>query len=261
MDGPVNTGLAIANPNDGPAFIQFYFTDTSGTRFAEGSFDLGAHEQTAKFLDQPPFNGGGSVLGTFTFTSSVPIAAVALRGFTNEAGEFLMTTLPVALLSSPASGTVYFPHFADGNGWATQVILVNPTDRTITGTVGFLGPGSGTVPASPVILALADGFNGIELRLFDSSPQRSEIYNVESRCQSGGWLCASDSQQWNPRAPRDSLSFLLPQVERPFRRPGCPRCQKARHSGPMSKRLERPNRRVRSEADWPSPTRGPHPTL
>ena len=31
--------------------------------------------------------------------------------------------------------TVYFPHFADGDGWATQVILVNPTVRTITGTV------------------------------------------------------------------------------------------------------------------------------
>ena len=171
VNGPVNTGLAIANPNDGPAFIQFYFTDTSGTRFAEGSFDLGAHEQTAKFLDQPPFNGGGSVLGTLTFTSSVPIAAIALRGFTNEAGEFLMTTLPVAPLSSTASDTVYFPHFADGSGWVTQVILVNPTDRTITGTVGFLGPGSGTVPASPVILALADGRTGSS---FDYSiPARS----------------------------------------------------------------------------------------
>ena len=84
VNGPVNTGLAIANPNDGPAFIQFYFTDTSGTRFAEGSFDLGAHEQTAKFLDQPPFNGSPSVLGTLTFTSSLPVAVVALRGFTQR---------------------------------------------------------------------------------------------------------------------------------------------------------------------------------
>ena len=50
-----------------------------------------------------------------------------------------MTTLPVASLASTTSDTVYFPHFADGNGWVTQVVLVNPTDRTITGTVGFLG--------------------------------------------------------------------------------------------------------------------------
>ena len=157
VDGPVNTGLAIANPNDMPATISFYFTNTSGTRFAEGSFDLGAHQQTAKFLDQEPFNGGPSVLGTFTFTSSLPVAVVALRGFTNAAGEFLMTTLPVAPLSSTASDTVYFPHFADGGGWETQVVLVNPTDRTITGTAVFLGPGSDTAAATPVILTLDDG--------------------------------------------------------------------------------------------------------
>ena len=157
VDGPVNTGLAIANPNDLPATISFYFTNTSGTRFAEGSFELGAHQQTAKFLDQEPFNGGPSVLGTFTFTSSLPVAVVALRGFTNAAGEFLMTTLPVAPLSSTASDTVYFPHFADGGGWETQVVLVNPTDRTITGTAVFLGPGSDTAAASPVVLTLDDG--------------------------------------------------------------------------------------------------------
>ena len=98
VNGPVNTGLAIANPNDVLATIRFYFTDTSGARFADGSFELGANQQTAKFLDQEPFNGGPSVLGTFTFTSSVPVAVIALRGFTNEAGEFLMTTLPVAPL-------------------------------------------------------------------------------------------------------------------------------------------------------------------
>ena len=171
VDGPVNTGLAIANPNDETATINFYFTDTSGTRFADGRLELGAHQQTAKFLDQEPFNSGSSVLGTFTFTSSVPVAVVALRGFTNEASEFLMTTLPVAPLSSTSSDTVYFPHFADGSGWATQVVLVNPTDRTITGTVGFLGQGSDTAPAAPVVLTLDDGQTGSS---FDYSiPSRS----------------------------------------------------------------------------------------
>ena len=160
VNGAVNTGLAIANPNDVPATIGFYFTDTSGTRFAGGSFELGANQQIAKFLDQAPFNGGPSVLGTFTFTSSLPVAVVALRAFTNEAAEFLMTTLPVAPLSSTSSDTVYFPQFADGNGWATQVILVNPTVRTITGTVEFLGQGSATTAASPAVRTLEDGRTG-----------------------------------------------------------------------------------------------------
>ena len=157
VNGPVNTGLAIANPNDAPSTVRFYFTDIHGVNFGNGSFELGAHRQTAKFLDQAPFNGGSSVLGTFTFTASVPVAVVALRGFTNKAGEFLMTTLPVAPLSSTSSDTVYFPHFADGSGWATQVVLVNPTDQTITGTVRFLGRGSDEAEAAPAILTLDDG--------------------------------------------------------------------------------------------------------
>ena len=171
VDGPVNTGLAIANPNDETATIDFYFTDTDGSSFSDGTFQLEAHQQTAKFLDQPPFNSGSPVRGTFTFESSVPIAAVALRGFTNEADEFLITTLPVAPLSSASEETVYIPHFAAGGGWVTQVILVNPTDSTITGTVGFLGPGSDTVAASPVVLTLDDGSTGSD---FDYSiPPRS----------------------------------------------------------------------------------------
>ena len=171
VDGPVNTGLAIANPNDETATIDFYFTDTDGTSFSDGTVQLDAHQQTAKFLDQPPFNSGSPVRGTFTFESSVPIAVIAIRGFTNEAGEFLMTTLPVAPLSSASEETVYIPHFAAGGGWVTQVILVNPTDSTITGTVGFLGPGSDTAAASPVILTLEDGSTGSN---FDYSiPPRS----------------------------------------------------------------------------------------
>ena len=39
-------------------------------------------------------------MGTFTFTASQPISVVALRGLTNERSEFLITTLPVADLSS-----------------------------------------------------------------------------------------------------------------------------------------------------------------
>ncbi len=187
VNDPVNTGLAIANPNDVPATIQFYFTDTSGTRFADGRLELGAHQQTAKFLDQAPFNGGSSVLGTFTFTASVPVAVVALRGFTNEDGEFLMTTLPLAPLSSTASDTIYFPHFADGSGWATQVVLVNPTDQTITGTVRFLGRGSDETEAAPVVLTLDDGRTGsdFDYSIAPRSAQRFTTSNPSGGTSSG----------------------------------------------------------------------------
>ena len=199
VEGPVNTGLAIANPNDVPATIRFYFTDTTGTNLGSGNFELGEHEQTAKFLNQEPFNealpDGSPVLGTFTFESSVPIAVIALRGFTNEADEFLMTTLPVAPLSPASEETVYIPHFAAGGGWVTQVILVNPTDSTIAGTVGFLGPGSGTAAASPVILTLGDGSTGsdFDYSIPPRSSQRFTTSNPFGALNSGSVRAVPDS--------------------------------------------------------------------
>ena len=156
-DGPVRTGLALANPNDTAATIAFFFTDSNGIDSGHGTFTLGPREQTARFLDEDPFNGGSTMEGTFTFTSDLPVAVIALRGFVNERSEFLMTTLPVAPLAVPSTGTVYFPHFAAGGGWTTQVILVNPTHAPISGSVQFFGSGSETEAAAPATLTLADG--------------------------------------------------------------------------------------------------------
>ena len=158
--GPVRTGLALANPNDAPATVAFFFTNSDGIDSGHGTFTLGPREQIARFLDEGPFNGGSEMLGTFTFTSNLPVAVIALRGFVNERSEFLMTTLPVAPLAVPTTGTVYFPHFADGGGWTTQVILVNPTHAPISGSVQFFGSGSKTEAAGAATLTLADGRSG-----------------------------------------------------------------------------------------------------
>ena len=159
-DGPVRTGLALANPNDTAARIAFFFTDSNGIDSGHGSFTLGPRKQMARFLNEAPFNGGSAMRGTFTFTADLPVAVIALRGFVNERSEFLMTTLPVAPLAVPTTGTVYFPHFAAGGGWTTQVILVNPTHALISGNVQFISSGSATEAAAPATLTLADGRSG-----------------------------------------------------------------------------------------------------
>jgi hypothetical protein len=137
----VNTGLALANPNDDAATVSFYFTDSNGANFGDGVVTIPARQQIAAFLDEKPFAPNQNrltVQGTFTFSSSVPIAAVALRGFTNERSDFLITTLPVTEIATAASGTSTIAHFADGGGWTTQIVLVNPSDAPINGTVQFL---------------------------------------------------------------------------------------------------------------------------
>jgi len=151
VNGPINTGVAIANPNSQAATVSFSFTQADGTDFGLGSLTIPAHGQRAAFLNQPPFNVGSIVQGTMTFRSNVPISVITLRGFTNERGEFLITTLPVLDTSAPAGvGTAVLPHFADGggitgSGWTTSVILINPTDSAMSGTVQFLdGTGAST---------------------------------------------------------------------------------------------------------------------
>jgi hypothetical protein len=140
--GSVNTGAAFVNSGDMPAVISFSFTDASGASAGTGEFTLAPRRQVAAFLNEPPFNGRNNFAGTFSFSSNTPVAVIALRGFVNQRGEFLMTTLPVA--ETGAAGATTIAHFADGGGWTTQLALVNPGDTRITGTARFLSR-SGTV--------------------------------------------------------------------------------------------------------------------
>jgi hypothetical protein len=69
-------------------------------------------------------------------TSNVPVGAMALRGRHNERGDFLMSTLPVLDTGqAPSFGARVIPHFANGAGWTTEILLVNPKNNAISGTV------------------------------------------------------------------------------------------------------------------------------
>ena len=136
----VDTGLAIANPSPTAAKVTFYFTDQSGANSASASTMIPANGQIAAFLDQAPFNGLSSFMGTFTFSSDTPIAAVALRGHSNERSELLWTTLPVLPLNY-FFGPQIFPTAIDGGGWTTQFVLVNTTDSVLNGTLQFFPQG------------------------------------------------------------------------------------------------------------------------
>ena len=159
--GSVNAGLAIANPNSSAVTINFQFTDAAGNLAGSGTTSIGANQQIAQFLDQAPFKvyRTATFQGTFRFTSTMPVAAVALRGLINERGEFLMSTLPVIDTTAvPTTGTVVVPHFADGGGWITQVLLVNPTEEPMSGNLQFLNA-SGTATNVTVGVQTASSFS------------------------------------------------------------------------------------------------------
>src|SRR5262249_15438938 len=93
------------------------------------------NEQIARFLDEAPFNAVSLTNATLTFSSDVGIRAIALRGYSNARSEFLMTTLPIIDLVSRTSSALVFPQFAIGAGWSTEILLLNPGEATLTGTV------------------------------------------------------------------------------------------------------------------------------
>ncbi|HYR86081.1 MAG TPA: hypothetical protein VE422_18485, partial [Terriglobia bacterium] len=140
--GVVDTGVAIANPNSVSATISFYFTDARGQNYGEGSFTLAAGAQVARFLTQDPYKGPSTIEGTFTFVSSLSVSAVALRSYVNERSEFLMTTLPVVDLARQSRAPATVTHYAAGGGWTTELLLVNPSDQAISGTVQPIGGGT-----------------------------------------------------------------------------------------------------------------------
>ncbi len=153
----VNSGIAIANPNNQTATITYYFTDLTGTSSAASSLPIPAGGQIAAYLNGTTFNGGTNANGTFTFSSNVPVAAVALRGLTNERSEFITTSLPITDLNATLSaGPIIMAYFYDGAGWTSQIILVNPGDTALSGTIQFV-----STTGSPIAVTVGTQTNSV----------------------------------------------------------------------------------------------------
>ena len=134
-----DTGIALVNPDMvRPTTVSFYFTDTDGNDFGESLVRIPAGGKIAAFLHEAPFYGPAVFRGTFTFDSSVPLSVIALEGITNQRAEFLTTTLPIVDLATPDGSPILMPHVAVGGRWATDIILVNPTDDRLSGVMQFL---------------------------------------------------------------------------------------------------------------------------
>ena len=99
-----------------------------------------------------------------------------------------MTTLPVVDLSitPPSSEPSFFAHLADGGGWTTQIILVNPTAAPIRGVLGFLA-------RWPAVPSHHRRSNGRAVSIHDSRRQRAGTRNA--------WARRGDSKRFGARDP------------------------------------------------------------
>src|SRR5262249_146795 len=108
----VRVGMAFSNPNPVDATLSFFFTDESGRDFGMGSTVIPANGPIARFVTEEPFNGPTQLQGTLTYNASVPLAVLAVRGFVNEEGDFVMPQIPTADFGARA--TTIVPQFTDG---------------------------------------------------------------------------------------------------------------------------------------------------
>jgi hypothetical protein len=167
----INTGIALANNGPAPAYITYTLRDVNGAPLSVGHGTLAPGNHIACFIDQlkeaaaPDFNlpsnfQNATQFGSLDVASDQPISVLALRGTNNQRREFLITATPIAdLKRPPANGPLYFPHFADGGGYTTSLILLNTSDSIESGTLQILNDVGG-----PLAVNSVDGVTGSSFR-------------------------------------------------------------------------------------------------
>ena len=137
VQGSHHTAVAMSNPNSETALINYALVHEEGYVVHVGQFFMSPGDTVFALLGVSPFETTVDLtsVSSFSFWTSAPVATAAVRTFTNERSEVLMTSLAIANLDSPSQTSTTIPFYADGGGWQSEVQLVNPTDVTLTGTV------------------------------------------------------------------------------------------------------------------------------
>jgi len=139
------SGYAVANFGESPANITLTLRDTFGSTEEVKSLTLLAGQQIPEFAYQRFAAAQANFEGSIEVSSDQNLAAVALR-FDNPTAD-VFSTIPV-LVDEPNT-TLYFPQVADGGGYRTNFILVNPSGTPTSATLAFFA-NDGTPLALPI---------------------------------------------------------------------------------------------------------------
>ncbi len=129
------SGYAVANYGAADANLTLTLRDGRGILRDAQNLSLAPGQQIAEFAFQRFISATAGFEGTVEFAGDRDVAAVALR-YDNESQD-VFTTVPV--LVDETAKVLYFPQVADGGGYRTNFILVNPTDAATTARLEFLG--------------------------------------------------------------------------------------------------------------------------
>lgn len=133
------TGIALVNPSAQTANVTLILRDSAGDESARTQLPLAARQHVARYVSELFTSRPSNFTGSLTFESDQALTAVTLRESQNAQQEPLYTTLPVLDLNAAAGDqAVVFPHIAAGEGYATQLVLINRGSQTLRGRVNLI---------------------------------------------------------------------------------------------------------------------------
>jgi hypothetical protein len=128
-----DTGIAIANINEMQASIEIKAFQKDGVTpvgVSQGPLQLAELGHDARFAEQLISGLPEEFTGVLDISSHTAFVAVTVRSLYNERDDFLITTFPIANGARTAPYPIVFPHIADGGGYVTQFILLDPQGVT-----------------------------------------------------------------------------------------------------------------------------------
>jgi subtilisin family serine protease len=166
----IQTGLAVVNCGTNDASVTYTLRDAAGTILVTGRGNLAQGAHFAKFVDQlaevaPDFKFPSDFstavqFGSLDIESNQPLSLVALRLIINQRNDPIMTSTPIAdLTSSPGGDPIFFPQFADGGGYLSTLTLINTSSSVESGVLKLYGE-----DGSPLTVNQFGGERGSEFR-------------------------------------------------------------------------------------------------
>jgi sugar lactone lactonase YvrE len=203
----INTGLSVVNQGSATASIEYVLRALNGAILATGQGTIAKDNHIACFINQlqqmtasdfslPSNFQSNTQFGTLDISSDQPLSVIALRMTTNQRGEILFTTTPVADMNRDlTNASIYFPQFVDGGGYTTSLILMNTSNQTETGSLQILDNNG-----SPLIVNQAGGTTNSS---FQYSIPAGGVYHFQSNglltSASIGWArIVPDSSSMTP---------------------------------------------------------------
>ncbi len=132
--GDSRSGYAVANPGTDGANLTLTLRRKDGTTAGTKSLSLAPGNHIARFAWQEfPSAATPGFEGSLEFASDRVLYAVALR-YDNLLQDVFCT---IPILAEETASEVYFPQVADGGGYRTNIILVNPAAAGTTAVIEF----------------------------------------------------------------------------------------------------------------------------